>query len=739
VTAKGSKNHFFLVLGLALTALGIGRSPMAAAPAGQWRLCPAPLPEPSLVSPSDLVGSTSENTVVSANRYQGVPKGVSRLFGNVVFVQGKRRGRADRARYSRPQDKLWASGHVKYQSPALDVNGTHGHFRLNADHGEFFDTQFKLPQRHGRGRAAKVKLIDSKHDALNGVTYTTCPPGNDAWILHAPTLHIDKQDDIARAYNVYLKFFGVPIFYTPYISIPLSDKRKSGFLTPMIGESSRRGFDVRVPYYFNLAPNYDATLTPRIMTKRGVDIGAQFRYLFPNSHGQLDLHYLPNDRVRDRDRALQVFSDSSRIAAGWNFNTSIQHASDDYYFDDLGENQQDIARTVLQQRADLTHGSANWYFRTRLQGFQILNPHIPQSSSPYRLLPQITLNGHSPGLNPNLDYNLHTELTRFQRSGRINALRYDLSPDISYTFGTSGYYLTPKARFDVSRYNLFNAAPDRDKIINRALPLLSLDSGLVFEKSYSGSLIQTLEPRLYYLYVPYRNQENIPIFDTRRAEFNYVELFNDNRFNSIDRIGDANQLSYALTTRFVRPDTGNELLSLSIGQIRYFEDRRVTLPGRAPQTRPFSDVVGELRVRINGQWNASARTEYNTHHHRVELGEVQLQYQPGPGKVINLAYRLRRGLLEQTDFSIAWPITKHWRAVGRWNYSLRDQSTLESFEGVEYDTCCWAFNILHRSYVNNNGDVNSAVYLQLQLKGLASIGEHIEDFLRRGILGYYQP
>ncbi|HET7370978.1 MAG TPA: LPS assembly protein LptD, partial [Gammaproteobacteria bacterium] len=287
-------------------------------------------------------------------------------------------------------------------------------------------------------------------------------------------------------------------------------------------------------------------------------------------------------------------------------------------------------------------------------------------------------------------------------------------------------------------YQLYNVHdPLQPTQLSRAAPILSLDGGLVFERDAGfGGLIETLEPRLYYLYVPYRDQSGIPLFDTSGATFNYLQLFSDNRFNGVDRLGDANQLSYALTTRFVQPDTGRELFAASIGQIHYFRNRLVTLPGQPPETRPTSDIIGELRLNLDDHWTTTAALQWNPHTHKNDVAAFQFQYHGNANQVVNLGYRFRRDRLEEADVSFAWPVARHWKLVGRWNYSLKDQETRETFAGFQYENCCWAFVFLNRRYLRTSGEIASSLYFELLFKGLGRLGRDIEEFLERGILGY---
>jgi LPS-assembly protein len=532
--------------------------------------------------------------------------------------------------------------------------------------------------------------------------------------------------------------YGVPIFYTPYISFPLSDRRKSGFLSPVGGYTSHDGLDISVPYYWNIAPNMDATISPRILSRRGLLTTAEYRYLLPGTKGELDYSLLPHDHLAHERRGHFHFGDSTHISDHWRFDADLNHVSDPNYFADFGHGLEETSQVHQVSNAQVRYSAATWSFLTRLRSYQTLNAFGTRNRPPYRELPQIRLDWRAPPTHPRLDYGVGSELVRFAYPGRIGGARLHVRPDADYTFGGNAWYVRPAAKLDLTEYQLYNVDdPRRPTHISRAAPILSLDTGLTFERDAGfGGLVETLEPRLYYLYVPYRDQSDIPIFDTSAATFNYLQLFTDNRFNGLDRLGDANQISYALTTRFLRPDSGRELLAASIGQIHYFRDRRVTRSGGKPETRPTSDIIGELRVNISDRWSSMATLQWNRQKRRNDVASLQLQYHGGPSRIVNLGYRFRRNRLEETDISAAWPVTRHWRLVGRWNYSIRDHKTHDTFAGFEYQNCCWAVVFANRNYLRPGGRLSHSIYVELQFKGLGHLGRDVEEFLEHGILGY---
>lgn len=729
---------------IAAAAMSTAAPLFAATPPGtigynQWGTCGKPAAATTSAAPS--AASINPPTHVSADSLKGYVHGESLLSGNARAVQGNKQLTAARMLYNSNTGETHARGNVRLQSGTLDMHGPEADYNFNKSSGSFTDTQFSLPQRHGRGSAKLIKALDQDHDLLYGVQYTTCPVGRHDWTLNAPDLELDQATNTGTGHNVTIDFFGVPIFWTPYINFPLNDARKSGLLTPSFGYSSFTGTDISVPYYFNLAPNYDATFTPRVITKRGVDLGGEFRWLtFGGSSGQIDAAFLPHDKLADRERGLLNFSESTPLATGWGFNTAYNWVSDNLYFQDLGDSLATIATTTQERHVAVSYGTpaSDWTFLSQLQEWQIVDPAISPASYPYKRLPQVLLGWQSSPELGAAQFSFNSEFDQFQQDERIGAARLDLKPSASYTFGNAGWYFTPTAALRMTDYDLNQNVPaGMQGNLSRVTPIVSLDSGMFFQRDWGSQYIQTLEPRLFYLYVPYRDQSQIPIFDTLQPQFSFLQLFTDNRFFGADRQADANQLSYALTSRLLNADDGNQLLEADIGQIRYFRDRDVQLPGVAPQTSLFSDVVADVTLNLNQDWSTSYGQQWDPTTRQTDIASIGVQYHPAYHQVLNLAYRYNRDLnLKQTDLSFAWPLGEHWSVVGRWNYDVQNRLTLETFAGFEYDSCCWAFQVVHRRYITQTGQANNSIFFQLQLKGLASIGRHLEDFLQNGILGY---
>lgn len=702
-----------------------------------YNLCP---PNPSLVPAETTPATGNPRTIrVWADHLEGKKNGITTLKGHVKITQGAKRFWANIIHFDQATQVMRGKGNLRYASPQFDLEARYGRYRFLPDHGTFFFTRYQIPNKHGHGRAKRVDTFTSAHQDLQSVTYSTCPIGQSpAWLLHAHRIHLNQKTQMGVAHNAWLDFKGVPLLWTPYISFPLGNQRKSGFLAPSFSYNGTNGLDLETPYYFNIAPNLDDTFTPRFISRRGFMGINTFRYLFPGTRGKLHIEYLPHDRLANRTRGLASFHDQTQLWTNWEMNTSLEYVSDPYYFDDLGSSLKQVTQTYQDRTVTFAYHIPQGSFVTLFQELAPLDPALTGSARPYRRLPEIALNLSWPMAQSNLTWSLSQEVTHFEAPGRQGAIRFNVLPTVSDTFGNGGYFLTPSFSFDETHYNLDPYAGSPSKTINRFAPIFSLDSGLIFERSLDakGTIQQTLEPRAYYLYVPYRNQSQIPLFDTYQPPFSMSQLFSNNRFTGIDRLGDANQLSLALTSRFINTTTGQEFLTLSAGQIYYFRNRKVTLPGQPIQTQRRSDYVGEIRANFGDDLFASVDADYNPYQHNWDQGYVNFQYHPGTYQVFNVGYLYRQGELNATDISFSWPLYHHWSIIGKWDYSLLQHTTLETMAGLQYNSCCWQFRIVQRRFVTFTGQGNSALYIELHLKGLGSLGNRLEDFLQNDIMGY---
>lgn len=719
-------------------------------------------PDADTFLPAGLNPDLSEVNV-DADNAQIVENGTSVFTGDVEVLRGNQKLNANRATYNRLSEEVTAQGDVTLRDSEILIEAEQAEWSLLDDQGAMIDAAYRVRQQNARGNAAYVFRQGTAKTDLNDATYTTCAEDDEFWILEADEVNLNHETAVGTAEDVVLRLKGIPVFYTPYISFPLSDARKSGFLIPSIGNSDETGFDVSTPYYWNIAPNQDATLTPRYMSDRGLQLNAEYRYLTQNSNGMLNAGFLGSDQLRrdgdeinpyyQEDRKLFSWQHQGRFSSRWSNVVDYNYVSDRNYLEDFSNNLSLSSTSYLRRMARVNYSGEIWRFGAMAQGFQSL---LETGRKPYQQLPQLTLRGFLPDQALGLTYELESEFTAFDSDERISGQRFDIEPSISLPWGNAGAFLTPRVALKQTYYSLDNLERQpqfQESSINRTLPILSMDSGLVFERplQFSGNdYIHTLEPRAFYLYIPEREQDDIPLFDTNLRTFTMGSLFSHDRFTGPDRVGDANQLTLALTNRIIDADTGRERFAVTLGQIQYFANRNVTLRANQPdQERSDSDYIAEVIANITENWTAAAQLQWDPDNNRTSVGTTQLRYRGDNGGIFNIAHRYRREGeldtqfsniigLEQVDISASLPINDTWSVIGRYYRSLDDQRTLETLAGVEYNSCCWATRFVFRDYINdiNSDDRNTAFFIEIQLKGLGSFGNKTDNLLQESIIGY---
>lgn len=671
-------------------------------------------------------------------------EGKSTFKGSVIMQRGEQILKTPEVSYDRNQDLLKADKHFTFWDQNIALSGTK--IRLTSqEKGEMENAAYWLLNYRARGYAEKVIKNSKELVKLTQTSYTTCDPGQEVWRLQARQLKLNNAKSEGIAHHVTLRLFNTPIFYTPYLSFPLSDKRKSGFLSPNLGSSDEAGLEFSIPYYLNLAPHYDATLTPRIMTRRGLLLQGEFRYLTTTAGGELEAEYIPHDQAFNDDRGSIAFRHNGLLSNRWATDININYASDSRYFEELGNNISVASVTHLEQRADLYYLGNGWMGLGRLQAYQTLDAN--PAARPYQRYPQLLFINTIPEKNRQFNFDWETELVRFERDiAVVNApigTRIDIKPMFSYPWRTPGTFVVPKLSLRYTLYNLDNVTQEQENTPDRLLFTFSTDAGLFFERQMQWlktDLLHTLEPRIFYRYTPYHDQNDIPIFDSAEYDLSLGQLFRENIFMGTDRIDDGHQVSLALTSRLLGYQTGVEHLRAGIGQIFYFRDREVTLPGKPLETESSSSLVAELAGQLSSSISLSSTYRWNPHESNTEQSLFRIRYQPDHERILNLSYRLHDILkLEQTDFSFHWSLTPRWNALGRWNFSLPEEKTLETFFGLEYSSCCWALRAITRRYLNNIDGFGylNGFFLQFQLKGLGGVGKKADSFLEQRIPGYY--
>ncbi len=646
---------------------------------------------------------------------------------------------ADRVQYSEKEKKAVATGNVLLRDPDLDITSERVDYWTEDETAKAENARYWYHPSHASGTADKAERISQDVVKLENATYSSCDFEDRDWELKASKATLDRQKSVGSARNVIAKFKGVPFFYTPWMSFPLNDDRKTGFLAPVFGRSSNSGIDVETPFYWNIAPHHDALFTPRYLSKRGVQLGGKGRYLNNNNYGELNLQYLDDKDFND-DRYLVTFKHKHFFNNHFSADLLYSKASDDNYFEDLGDSIGFSSTQSLERRGDLhysaNHLSGSWSSLVRLQQYQIVNSSSSSINDPYKILPQIDLRNSFTNLPAGLKFSSYNQWITFDHDDRIDGNRLHLSTEISRPWTTPGYFFTPSMRLMHTSYNLSSSDNHNDP--TRTLPSFSLDGGLIFERdAFKSNRRQTLEPRLYYLYTPERDQSDIPLFDSGEHEFSFAQLFRNDRFVGNDRVADANQLTAALTTRYIKQNTGKELFRASLGQIFYFEDREVTLINPEDADDSVSDLAGELQININDRWEAITSALWDPQEEELNRTSAHLQYRSTNNFIFDIGHRFRRKDFSQSDISFIYPVSEQWRAVGRWNYDLKNKRNLDLLGGLEYDTCCWKLSFVARRFPNDlEGGYNNSMEVQLTLKGLTSLGSPLTEQLQQNIKGY---
>lgn len=718
---------------LVLLSCALPKTLLAAETApSKWALCRQPYPAP--LFPHETHG----NLELTADQSEVAQRNIYEMRGNVTALRNHQRLQADWLSYNHSTDQAEATGHIHYEQENLLLDGKAAHMQLQQDTGTVSTARFRLPQEHGRGESRKIELEGKNRTVLHQASYTTCDPGNRDWLLRASRVVLNHKTQVGTARHAVLSFKQVPFLYLPYISFPLNDARKSGFLTPSFGSSNRSGNEFVAPYYFNLGPNYDATITPDYLSLRGLLMAGEFRYLSHYNRGQLSLEYISKDKeFDDKDRGALNFRHEGHPLARVRTEVDYNIVSDKEYLNDFGKNLSITSVSHLPQQASANYQGNNWTSSIQVQGFQTVDASIPDSARPYQLLPAIKFASIAQDKPNRINLDIAGELINFTRNNRVSGKRFDLQPVISLPLSNQAAYLTPALKLEQTSYSLSNQASGQDNRPSRTAPIFSIDSGLFIERDFQWgkqAYVHTLEPRLFYLYAPVRDQAGIPLFDTGTPDFNYDQLFRDNRFSNNDRVGDANQVTLALTTRLLE-NGGAERFNAKIGQIFYFDDRQITFAG-PPETRTNSAIVAESSAQITHSLSSTADLRWDTEKDQVDKGNLQFRYHPGYRRMFNVSYRFRSASLQQTDVSLLWPLLRHWHVIGRWNRSLLDGKNLETLGGFEYQSCCWSFTFLSRHYLKTDDKYTTSFFFQIELKGLTRIGKDIDAVLEHGILGY---
>lgn len=699
-----------------------------------------------LVSNIGKVTTTSQdnenNLSIEAGSIQAELGGRVDIQEKIKITSGLSTITAEEASYDETAGVLQIPKSVVFENPDLIIFGESAKLLTKEKTTIIDGADYQILSIPARGTARQIRVENGANIELDEVTYSTCTSVDNSWELSAKKIVINNQSGEGKARNLVLRLKDIPIIYLPYLSFPINDQRKTGLLVPNLGRSSKRGLEISLPYYWNLAPNIDLTTTPTLMAKRGVQLSAELRFLTAIQGGITQIDYLPNDDIYKKDRTYISHRQTINLPSNWRMKLNGEYASDNSYFEDLTGTMSSTSRTHLLREIQLEHYSENWIMEIGMDHYQMIDDSIIDEEKPYRRLPYFNFSGMWGNKALGLNYALDSEVVFFDKPETISGSRFHVMPEVSAPLNFNGIKITPSMAMDFTKYNLHTANDNSHSMSSvspeRAVPIYSLDLTGVFQKTWkNGRYLQTLEPRILRVYIPYRNQDDFPIFDTIVPDMNGIQLFRKNRYVGQDRLGDTSQISYGITTKVVDANNGNSLFGLTLGQIRYFKDRKVALPSESKLTQDSSGYMAMMNMKINKNWSVKLGHMWNTHSNTSMKTTARFQYKSKQSEIFNVAYRYRRNMLKQLDASFSWPVRDHWNVVGRYNYSILDRKVLERFVGLEYESCCWGIRVISRKHLAyRNGDTDTSFSIEFVFKGLSDIGDPVENLLDRGILGY---
>lgn len=683
-------------------------------------------------------------------------QGASDLQGNVIIQQNQTVFNADSARYNRENDDVDARGHVKLSAPNLKLNSARIQYNLKTQSGTIDQAAYEVGKEGANGKSKQIIQQDKDNLTLSDASFSTCPANINSWSISSSEIRLNNKTQIGTAKGVKFNVGGVPVAYYPWFSFPLNNQRLSGLLTPSMRLQSGAG--IRIPYYLNLAPNYDATFSLSTFSDRGIQLNSEFRYLSDKHNGLFAYEIIPKDKSFD-DKRRDYFNVNHRTAISdkTTINLRAEGVSDTEYFNSKSESLETSSISSLERRLEIIHSNNPWFLSAAIEDYQVLDL-LDTDNIPYSKLPEIKLRYQPETIPKELNIRVDSESTYFEKDNSITGNRIDVGFHASKKWGDSAWYFKPSVGLSHTIYNLNNTSnsttPDtdnasteenstKDSYLSRTLPTLTLDSGLFFDREFNHPFsgkryTQTLEPRLFYTYTPFKDQSNFPIFDTAKTDFSATnQLFAENRFTGKDRIADTNQLTFAVSSRIQDRKTGNELFKASIGQIFNFSDRKVTLPGGTIHSGRRSELVLELSGKLNENFKATAIALINPEQNRPSRSEFRLNYQDKKKRIANLSFHKLDSELEQLSGSAAIPINNKWSLVGSFDQDLKKDRNLETLAGVEYQDCCWKTRLVAKRYLTSDNETyDHPVFLEFELKGLGNIGSSARRQLKEKIYGY---
>ena len=661
------------------------------------------------------------------------------FLGSVSLCVGNHRLDVETASLNQDTNRVDFSGNVAYSGESVRVQAKEATLDLNQDRLRFGSADYALKDSLARGSAGEI-LLDARQDRvrMEEVSYTSCLPGRNHWELRAGSIEVEQETGFGRARKIRLELLDVPILYLPSLSFSARGARKSGFLVPEIGSSSRRGLELDAPWYWNIGPNMDATFKPRYLSRLGFFAGAEYRYLTRNSSGRIELGYLPDDKLRNRSRFDANIEMQTTLSRRWSIHADGRWVSDDLYIEDIGRGFWEQAQTHLRRELAASYSGERMDAMVRVTGHQVVHPDVERLFRPHVRLPEIRLNGRWPELMPGVDGRLWMETAWFEHAQRTSGARVHFEPQVTARYRAGPVEINPSVSLMMTGYHV--TEPFREAADNyyRVLPVVSVDARTGLWRRFKAQPVDvTLRPRAMLSVIPTVNQDYLPVFDTIIPDFNYVQLFRPNRYLGFDRVGDSVHFSAGVQGVIHHSGDGRELLRFTLGQRYNFRGRKVSLEGLISQEDAASDYIAEFAYGLGKEWQVDMRYLWDAEIDNASRSEIAVVYRRDPRRTVRAAYRSRWARTENVDLAFRWAVNDRWTAVGRYNYSFAEDLELERYLGFEYESCCINVALLWRRHVERDATLGGAsVYLQVTLKGLTSLGGDARAMIERGMLGY---
>lgn len=737
--------------------IGVASTP-AAAQGGEWAYCGGPL-VPAM--PAAEGGADTVTGEADRARYDGQARQYV-FIGDATVQRGDRQISGERLSYREGEETVEGQGGLRLREPGVAVEATEGSFRLDEETGQASDVRYRFAEGHLHGEAASMTFLSDQRTRYRSVTMTTCNPGEEVWELRASEVTVDQGEGFGEAWNARLALGGVPVAYTPWLRFPVGRERQTGFLAPAIGGGGDNGFTTTVPFYWNIAPNYDATITPKYFADRGGMLGTEFRYLEPWIEGRVRGSFLPDDERFGDDRWSINQEHDLRLGDQFRAEVDQQRVSDSEYPDDFNNSFNGNTERFLESRGSATWTASDWSVSTEVQNFQTVDETIPDASRPLERAPSVRLR-YDPleTFGPRwLDYGLEAEGTRFAHpfeSQVDTGDRFDTTARVSLPFETLGYFIEPAVSLRHTEYDL-DRPTDAPEQPDRTVPTYSLDAGLFLERPaplFGDDTKQTLEPRVFFAHTPERNQDELPLFDTQLAQLSFNQLFRADRFTGADRVGDQERGSFGVTSRLVDNNTGREYVSVSGGGIVHFDERQVRIGNRRREGARFDDdinetgltaLVSEAELNLPGGLSANLDGLLDPNDTGNYQWRTRLRYKSSSGIILNGRYRMRQlndsRVQELANASTALPVTRRWTLFGAIRVDLIDDEVESGFSGVQFEGCCYALRGVYRTELDSSPGPDggtardSSFMIELELKGLGGVGDDLTNFLNEGVPGY---